>query len=1225
MRIIPVAALLVILFPQHATAASCSEISWGSREPLTALAAKGTTLWIGTSDSIESWDTSDPLRPDRISRTEASDVRDIALIGNEVLALTDGKLLKVTPTGEITATHAAQGREVAAAGGYAVTASHDSVTLWRVEARQIIPVATATVNGPIESIAFDGSTVVVARAGRGLAAWDVSGEAFVRPRSGGIGARDVILMDGHGWAAAGASGLVRFDPSTLTSPAGGAIDSGKGDFVTITASGNRIYTGDAAGVIHSYLISGSTATRIDSFEFPVVQFDVTEHAIFASGLPLSRFGEPMPRNERVILFDPASFDRIGSIDGATTSLTGAAVLGDLVYVLDAPLLRTFEIRNGSLFEISTTSFGDASDTIRVEGGYAIVYGRGDAHLLSLEDPRSPRYLGVFRGLGTSPNDVAMAGDLLLEVNRGSGFHILDISDPARPAQIGGMINDGFGQHHKIAATPLAAYSAADAVVKVIDLRDLAAVADPWTSRYKATLPHSGVIDLDTVPGAVPLLVIADGVNVFVYSLEHPIDPVLRGSVEVGPMEALRRIDDSRAVAVALRDGGIVTVDVSDPARPQVRSVREDIDAFDVRGNDRWLVASIGSSIVVLPRGENDVAVPALEVERAADGMLLVQWPGRDEWLVSFSQYEDMRDAETFGIGGEAAVLAAGEEWRFARATMPHCPSITAATAIEPYEDEIATLQRSVRLVGSPGSLVEARLGVRNRSGERQMLAVIEADEHLTLSATTIDVAPHASASVTVTARIPQQPTESSVTIGDETVSILLDPVIHRAASSSIPEIVVPGVGNTPGARGTHWRSNLDLVCASTSPCDMTLTWIRENDPRSFDLSLGAGEAVVLEDVATLFGANGTGAVGIGVVGDARVEAGAVTWNDNESGFYGQRIEAMQIGAAAGADRWIVPALAATDEFRSNIGLAAPLSATSATIRLRDMSGVVIATQQVDLPAGAVRSVPMAVAGSALTAEITGDDILAWGSRIDQQTGDATFVAATPALPHAEQLADGEWRYRIDMAGRTPGAGGAFWETNLLLTNPHSRSVLVRALWMPFVGPAEERTLEIAAMGTSAELESMLPADGLGSIVVTSDLPIVPWGRAWLRSGTGTFGQFVPAAEEPQSLPWPRATAPRSVLFPAASNAAFRSNLAMSMRDGIGERVVITVRALDGTLLTARSEKLGGWETLLLSSALTRWGIESEAAQVQVESRGSVRSLVSVVANATGDGITVATD
>jgi hypothetical protein len=149
---------------------------------------------------------------------------------------------------------------------------------------------------------------------------------------------------------------------------------------------------------------------------------------------------------------------------------------------------------------------------------------------------------------------------------------------------------------------------------------------------------------------------------------------------------------------------------------------------------------------------------------------------------------------------------------------------------------------------------------------------------------------------------------------------------------------IPAVANTPGQKGTMWRTDLDLVNLSPVDAivDIALLVSRQAnlEPAQVSFSLQPREHLHIKDVmGSVFEASGTGALRIVTLGGT-VHATSYTYTTGESGVYGQQVPVVLPESALlpyQQTRLGLPGLGNPEsEIRTNIGL---LNLNSGEVRL----------------------------------------------------------------------------------------------------------------------------------------------------------------------------------------------------------------------------------------------------------------------------------------------------
>jgi len=230
-------------------------------------------------------------------------------------------------------------------------------------------------------------------------------------------------------------------------------------------------------------------------------------------------------------------------------------------------------------------------------------------------------------------------------------------------------------------------------------------------------------------------------------------------------------------------------------------------------------------------------------------------------------------------------------------------------------------------------------------------------------------------------------------------------------AGAVLDFAVPAVASLPGSGGTTWRSQLDVVNASSSERSVTIEYNREDGSSiaSFAMALEPGKSLHFDDVlGGLFGEQGKGwlnvtADGAGIVPTSR------TYNDAASGTFGQLVPAFANSEAAGPEtRVVLAGLTSAGGFRTNIGITS-LGAVPAVCRLDFFGndGFPIGMQETELPArGFVQLERVLGAGLGYTgeawAEVSCSDpstVFAHASVIDETTGDPTYIPAVESSPN----------------------------------------------------------------------------------------------------------------------------------------------------------------------------------------------------------------------------------
>jgi len=231
------------------------------------------------------------------------------------------------------------------------------------------------------------------------------------------------------------------------------------------------------------------------------------------------------------------------------------------------------------------------------------------------------------------------------------------------------------------------------------------------------------------------------------------------------------------------------------------------------------------------------------------------------------------------------------------------------------------------------------------------------------------------------------------------------------AEAAALDFAVPAAASLPGLGGTSWRSQLDVVNASTNDRSVTIEYYREDGSSitSMAMALEPGKSLHFDDVVGgLFGEEGKGwlkvaADGPGVVATSR------TYNDDPDGTYGQLIPACSPDEAFGSGNpAVLPGLTSGEGFRTNLGFTSiAREETSITVTLFTDDGTEIGSTEVVLPADGFVQLERALAGGfghagSAWAEVRSENsaaaYFAHASVVDERTGDPTYIPAVSIEP-----------------------------------------------------------------------------------------------------------------------------------------------------------------------------------------------------------------------------------
>ena len=255
-------------------------------------------------------------------------------------------------------------------------------------------------------------------------------------------------------------------------------------------------------------------------------------------------------------------------------------------------------------------------------------------------------------------------------------------------------------------------------------------------------------------------------------------------------------------------------------------------------------------------------------------------------------------------------------------------------------------------------------------------------------------------------------------------------------------------------------------------------------------------------------------------------------------------------------------------------------------------------------------------GYAVLSVLFGQEVVAYGSVIDNLTDDPTTIPMKSDPGFSDQ-----W---VAAAANTGGAQGSTWRTDLALLNRSGAVANVEVRYRSDEGGAET-SMNVLGHGEQRILADVVGGMGMtggGSLEVFSDQPVLASSRTYSTSDDGTYGQYLDGVALAGT-----AEAGQTVWLPQLQqNDAFRTNIGFLNTGDL--QVSVRVRLFDasGELLAARLKTLAPRARLQMQEPFSRIAnrddIDAGYASVTVESGEGVIAYASVIDNATNDPTTV---
>ena len=561
MRRIPLLVLLFLTVPLLAQGV------WGERGATRAFALNGHFLYAADGRGVSVYDVSSGIT--RIDVESGNDeTYDVAVMGNDlVLATTRGverfaiagdgtlqRLSRVDSPGPVT--------RVAANTQYAAAVTDKTLTILQRDGNDFAIARRLTFTDPITAIEFAGSHLYVAVAEQPL-------RVYLPPSSTplvlvpGVDALDLAAANGVLWAVSESDALVGL---SIANPANPTVIGTAGlnelRLRGVAAAGSRVFAFEGANRLHAFDVSDPEEPRlVESRTEWVNALAASPSRLFLSGAIVTQSDlnfdpgyVPRETGKPVRAFDAATLSLAAEFNDYAGPVSGVWTDGSVAYVVDPPLLRVLDVSKTSApREVTSIAVPNLQDSIRVKNGIAVIYGRAFVNFLDVSVPLRPRYLGTWDAQGYPHSAAAILRTRVLEANQHSGMHVVDLSDPDHPVQIGGRK----WHYSDVAASDDAVYALQHDLMLVVEIAEERTVVD----RGEVNIQYEQV---DTAPpnaSQPPLLLArgAEGLRLYSIAGEERFAP---RELEFFPMTGLDRFATGDTFAYIARDGRLNYVDLT---------------------------------------------------------------------------------------------------------------------------------------------------------------------------------------------------------------------------------------------------------------------------------------------------------------------------------------------------------------------------------------------------------------------------------------------------------------------------------------------------------------------------------------------------------------------------------------------------------------------------------------------------------------------------------------
>lgn len=455
-----------------------------------------------------------------------------------------------------------------------------------------------------------------------------------------------------------------------------------------------------------------------------------------------------------------------------------------------------------------------------------------------------------------------------------------------------------------------------------------------------------------------------------------------------------------------------------------------------------------------------------------------------------------------------------------------------------------------------------------------------------------------------------------------------NPSIGQAAGSitivDVPEYryVLPVIGHGPGLNNSVWRSDVQIYNpdpnAATNPLTMTASY------RGIEKTLTIQKSTeILPDFLTTFtNANETGPVLITVRAQHAPQIWTRTYNQTETGTFGQFIPAIRLdaaggGAAVGEGKYYMAGLRNDSRYRTNLGFVNPNAQTiNANVRIYDDQGLQIGSFTRTL--GSFQLDQFSITAATAAPDLKGDRpfsvevdvpagqwLIAYASLINRGSEDPVFIQAI----RESEFTSTDYRSEV-----IPGVGhiGA-WRSDVTIFNPNGRTVQLDMTYYDQAGNkvGEARSVPVGA-GEFVQYDDILkqgvfgniPNDSLGMLrvtipsTITADRYPMTFARTYNDNGSGkTYGQGIPGFAAARANVKPG----KPALIPGIrSNASYYTNVGVT--NVSDANVSVKVKRLDP--VTGAELELLTINLVPNQSAVTRVDIAPlESASLKIEATG----------------------
>jgi len=448
-------------------------------------------------------------------------------------------------------------------------------------------------------------------------------------------------------------------------------------------------------------------------------------------------------------------------------------------------------------------------------------------------------------------------------------------------------------------------------------------------------------------------------------------------------------------------------------------------------------------------------------------------------------------------------------------------------------------------------------------------------------------------------------------------------ISQKAVGSGPTESWVPTVVHDNGVGDSVWRSDVALLNRSPRRNLVRVRYYGNWLVSEEEVELAPGESRVISDVVGSLGRSGSGA--LQVFSSEALTVTSRTFNQSSHGTFGQTMDGVTAtGGLEAGESVVLMQLREDAAGRTNIGIHNQwprFSKVDVELFSGDGSLVLADTWivpplhslQINRPFRTFGGPIDIDSGYAVITVRSGQEIYAYGSVIDNATGDPTTI---PMKAGGGALV--QW---IAAASHNPGAHGSLWRTDLALLNLSGVSTSANVVFHGNDGTTASLTTRIpnGQQIIVDDVVGQLGIVGSGSLEIRSDEPILASSRTFNARQDGTFGLTLDGVPEEATL-----SAGASTWLPQLrQDEKFRTNIGLVNTGDTEARIRIFLYDASGEEIASKSRRLqpGGW--LQLNKPFVRLArrtdIVAGAARILVASGHGVIGYAVVIDNTTNDG------